>query len=1353
MLRGIVKRFSGDPTKRAISEYRALVEAINALEPEFEGLTDEALKAKTAEFRQRLADGASLDDLLPEAFATVREASKRTIGLRHYDVQLIGGAVLHSGQIAEMRTGEGKTLVATLPMYLNALEGQGVHLITVNDYLARRDARWMAPIFIFLGLSVGVLQMGSRTENSKKAFLIDLTKEHQQEDLDQLVLVDRIEAYQADITYGTNSEFGFDYLRDNMTMNYHARVQRGHHYAIIDEVDNVLIDEARTPLIISGPSYDDAENYQKMALVVKRLGAADAEVNEKDRTVVLTELGEAKVEQGLGIALRDPERPEDVSPEQERMMGYLQQALKAQFLFKRNKDYLVQGGQVIIIDEFTGRLMPGRRWSDGLHQAVEAKEGVKVEPENVTHATITIQNYFRMYKKLSGMTGTALTEAEEFEKIYKLEVQAIPPHVEYLALSDATDLEQLKAKDEYGYEYTYYASVNDPERQPALWKRKDYPDVVYRTEEAKLRSIVAEIVQMHVIGRPVLVGTTSVENSERLSNRLKAESVRRLLDTLILRDAWFEQNERQEDGRAIMALSFLNEPLEKINSGQMRQMAKQLNLPATLEHPDNLQRLMAIMGLAEEDKPRLQEVLKRGISHEVLNARKHTEESQIIAGAGAYGAVTIATNMAGRGVDIKLGGEMAEEVLTAVNRVLRRTGTSDPFEMTLENRRTALKKLSPSDYGIYAAEVQLFLQSLEEMQKVKDLGGLHVVGSERHDARRIDNQLRGRAARQGDPGSSRFYLSLQDELMRLFGGQQVEGLMLRLGMDDAIPLEHGLVSRVVEQSQTRVEGANFDSRKHLLEYDDVLNSQRATVYAQRDRIFLKDDLSDDVREMLQTEVARRVPLNLAEEEGPWKLLAWLEQIQPTMIAAGLAYPSFTYRLLLDDLKAAGATQRDQARAALLALAEASLNTEAEHLQRSAEDLLEQHETRLEELLDERQETLDTFIEGLRYTDETDTRSGRELQTEAEALLGVPLKLDGPQQRLLREDPRTAASLLEDQVEQALTGQMVQRALAAVERRLNQSLGMNPADLADKEWDEIRAAILAAVEAAYDARRGQLLGEQGQVGRDMAAMLAEMPETLTEQHLLQLLLTMPQGEMTAFDAKTHRQIKIRVNRLTYVYHAGRLLDDADGEELADRVIDHLEDALDALTQAYGQAVWKRQSETAPAMLRPATRARLTELLGQETFDRIKSQPLASVPADLQPAVQEELGRQELTETYRNLILRVISELWVEYLTQMEALRVSIGLEAYGQRDPLVQYKAQASQMFARLFDDMRSGVVHNMFTAGIARPSAPPPPQVTAQQPAAPTPGGAASQTPAAQQNPPPSSSGAKRGRRGRRGKK
>ncbi len=441
MLKKIVKIFGGDPNKRAIDQFSQVVDEINRLEPEFEKMSDEALRAKTAEFRQRLAQGETLDEILPEAFAAVREASKRTIGLRHFDVQLIGGIVLHQGKIAEMRTGEGKTLVATLPLYLNALTGKGVHLVTVNDYLARRDARWMAPIYNLLGLSVGVLQMAARTENGKKAFIVDLERESPHEDQHQLRMVPRDEAYRADIVYGTNSEFGFDYLRDNMAMRLEDRVQRGHYYAIIDEVDNVLIDEARTPLIISGPAQDEAEWYIRMAQVVRQLRPEDYEISEKDRNVTLTELGEAHVEELLGMALRDPDRPEDVTPEQARMLGYLEQALRAQFLFRRNKDYLVQGGKVVIIDEFTGRLMPGRRWSDGLHQAVEAKEGVRVQEENVTYATITIQNYFRMYQKLAGMTGTALTEAEEFDKIYKLDVIAIPTNLEYIASRPGSDLE------------------------------------------------------------------------------------------------------------------------------------------------------------------------------------------------------------------------------------------------------------------------------------------------------------------------------------------------------------------------------------------------------------------------------------------------------------------------------------------------------------------------------------------------------------------------------------------------------------------------------------------------------------------------------------------------------------------------------------------------------------------------------------------------------------------------------------------------------------------------------------------------------------------------------------------------
>src|SRR5574341_1544238 len=559
MLQKFISAVGGNPHKREIEKLSEIVDQINSLEPEFEKLSDEALRAKTEEFRAKLTplssppvggkegglekmggEGEGLDEkgrydaeqdaleaVLPEAFAAVREASKRTIGLRHYDVQLIGGIVLHRGGIAEMKTGEGKTLVATLPLYLNALVGRGAHLVTVNDYLARRDARWMGPIFQALGLSVGVLQMAAVTENGKKAFLVDFEKESPHEDQNHLRLVDRVEAYRADITYGTNSEFGFDYLRDNMAMRLSDRVQRGHYYAIVDEVDNVLIDEARTPLIISGPASGDLEWYGRMAQVVKQLRSEDYEVNEKDRVVNLTEVGMAHVEAILGQPLMDPDRPEDVTPEQARLTGYLEQALRAQHLFKRNKDYLVQGGKVIIVDEFTGRLMPGRRWSDGLHQAVEAKEGVRVEPENVTYATITLQNYFRMYKKLAGMTGTALTEAEEFSKIYNLEVVPIPPNLEYLAFGKEALLVEIKAKDEEGYAFAYFSRREDTEQEPLFYRRKDYPDVIYKSVEAKLRAIVMEIVREHVLGRPMLIGTTSVESSERLSQRLKAEPDRK----------------------------------------------------------------------------------------------------------------------------------------------------------------------------------------------------------------------------------------------------------------------------------------------------------------------------------------------------------------------------------------------------------------------------------------------------------------------------------------------------------------------------------------------------------------------------------------------------------------------------------------------------------------------------------------------------------------------------------------------------------------------------------------------------------------------------------------------------------
>jgi preprotein translocase subunit SecA len=1189
--------------------------------------------------------------------------------------------------------------VATLPLYLNALSGKGTHLVTVNDYLARRDARWMAPIYNLLGLSVGVLQMGSRTESGKKAFLVDLEKESQQEDQHQLVMVDRAKAYLADITYGTNNEFGFDYLRDNMRMSLTDRSQREHHYAIIDEVDNVLIDEARTPLIISGPSHDDAENYVQMAKVVKQLRLEDFEINEKDRTATLTEIGETRVEQIMGVALRDPDRPEDITPEQARLLGFLEQAMRAQFLFKRNKDYLVQGGQVVIIDVFTGRLMPGRRWSDGLHQAVEAKEGVRVQSENITHATITIQNYFRMYEKLSGMTGTALTEAEEFDNIYKLEVVALPSNVEFNASREDASLHPLKDIDEFGYEYTFFAMKDDPINIPIFWKRKDYPDVVYRTVEAKLRAIVKEITTYHCIGRPILVGTTSVENSERLSNRLRTESVRKLMQTLLIRRVWMDKNNRVEDGRLVMPLAYLYEALEKVDIAQMRQMARELGITLNIEEDNNLDILADILMLDKTHKDRLLGVLKKGIPHQVLNARRHTEESQIIAGAGAFGAVTIATNMAGRGVDIKLGGEVAEEILTSVNRVLRRSGFDDPFEMTMEDRLDKLQTLSNEEFGIYASEVNFFIQSMSDMASVKELGGLHVIGSERHEARRIDNQLRGRAARQGDPGSSRFYLSMEDDLMRLFGGQQMDSMMQRLGMDDAIPLELNLVSRIIEQSQTRVEGANFDARKHLLEYDDVLNSQRASIYAQRDHIFTKDDLNEDIVDMLQTEIERRVPDAMDDPEGPWKLLGWLEQIQPSMMVKDEVFPSFTYKLLLESINEKSTSSLEDLLPIMLDIAREAISAEEEHIVNSAINSLDLMQSRFDAQVKERIEFLDTFFEALAYADETDTRSTKELLDELTGLVRVPVKLSNNDQRLLRNDPYQLIDNISEQVENYLVLQSVTRLIGSVERRLLEPLQISPKDLAQDDWKATSHKILTAIKALYEKRRTRYFGENqdGLLANQIQSQLAEADGKIDNHTILRALIEMTQEERKAFDKRTHRQIVIRTSRFSLSYFAAHLLRKQSNDEISEKILTHLMGAQTEMIRVWGLNVWDRVSQSSFKELPEKAAQGIMVVIGESDPEKIKDKKLDSFDEKTKEGILTELGRREITETYRQLILGVISELWIEYLTKMEALRVSIGLEAYAQRDPLVMYKTRASEMFQQLFDDMRLSVVTRMFT--------------------------------------------------------
>ncbi|GAB4464674.1 MAG: hypothetical protein Kow0070_26660 [Anaerolineales bacterium] len=1307
MLKNFVKLFGGDPHKKIIEQLSETVRQINALEAQFEALSDDALRAKTDEFRARLplpspspfsgkmgrdgvgsglseqeqfqAEQDALEEILPEAFAAVREASKRTLGQRHYDVQLIGGIVLHRGSIAEMRTGEGKTLVATLPIYLNALLGRGVHLITVNDYLARRDARWMAPIFNMLGLSVGVLQMAAVTENGKKAFLVDFTRESPHEDQQHLRMVDRAEAYAADVTYGTNAEFGFDYLRDNMTMSLEERVQRGHHFAIIDEVDNVLIDEARTPLIISGPASGNLEWYAKMAQIVKQLKPEDYEVNEKDRTVSITEIGLTRVEQMLGMPLMDPDRPEDVTPEQARLRGYLEQALRAQFLFHRNKDYLVQAGKVVIVDEFTGRLMPGRRWSDGLHQAVEAKEGVRIEPENVTYATITLQNYFRMYKKLAGMTGTALTEAEEFNKIYKLEVVPIPPHLEYQALGKDAPLIEIHTKDEEGYAYSYFAKRDDPEKRPLFYRRKDYPDVIYRTVEAKLRALVMEIVREHVRGRPLLIGTTSVEASERLSLRLKAEPVRRLLQVALVRRLWMEANKREEDGRLIPELAQFNTPLDSLSPDALRKFIQPFGYSTiSLDDPSNLAVILDILRLEEKDTSRLKSVLQGGVPHQVLNARKHTEESQIIAGAGAFGAVTIATNMAGRGVDIKLGGELAEEVVTAVNRVLGKNGYKDPFDMTHEERRAALKQIDPANYGIYAAEVKLFLGYFDDMERVKELGGLHVIGSERHEARRIDNQLRGRAARQGDPGSSRFYLSLEDDLMRLFGGDRVNSLMQTLKVDDSLPLEVRLVGNIIESSQHRVEGANFDVRKHLLEYDDVLNKQRGQIYGQRDRIFLKEDLSDDIHAMLEDEVKQRVQSGLEDKEGPWKLIAWLEEIQPPFMSGDRLFPSFGLSLLLEEL-----ANTDDFAASLLDLITHAVQAENAHHLRAIEELLDRTEEAFNTQLASRLDALDAYFDGLQDMEET-PRPQKMLE-EINALVGMQIRMNGEQLRLLEQDPPRAKELIASAVRGHLTAFYASRVAAAAANRAGDSLGDK---FQVQDWDDAADKILDLTHEALERRREFLVGKNGQIERDIHNL---MPSVLNDTTKLLLLINLAQGARTVFNPKTHRQEKITVQRFSYIHLMAQLLDGMEAETLTEDILTHLEEAEQALASAIGQAEYARISSNATRLADFGEAAR--KAFGEE---RLEESPAGLSESDRE-ALIEALGRRVLNESYRRLLLGATTELWVDYLTRIEALRVSINLEAYAQRDPLVQYKARASEMFAQLMEDIRSLVISRMFT--------------------------------------------------------
>ena len=1288
MLNSIIRMVGGDPNRRDIERFSDWVDEINRLEAEFQDLDDAALREKTTAFRERLAAGEELDDLLPEAFAAVREASRRTIGLRHYDVQMIGGIVLHLGRVAEMRTGEGKTLVATLPLYLNALSGQGAHLVTVNDYLARRDARWMGPIYDALGLTVGVLQEASRTDNARKAFVFDPMRESTQEDVHQLRLVDRGQAYAADITYGTNNEFGFDYLRDNLALRREERVQRARNFAIVDEVDNILIDEARTPLIISGPAAEEQTEYKHMAQVVRQLRPEDYEINERDRTAVLTEAGEGRVEELLGQPLSDPDRPEDVTPEQARLTGHLTQAMRAELLFRRNRDYLVQGGQVVIVDEFTGRLMHGRRWSDGLHQAVEAKEGLEVQPENVTYATITLQNYFRLYAKLSGMTGTALTEAEEFDKIYKLNVVPIPTNLEYIASRAESDLTEVPYKEENN-KFFFFSRTSDP-KTPVFWRRKDFKDVIFRTEEAKYRAVCTEILQMNSLGRPVLMGTTSVERSEVLSERMRAEPLRKLALTIILRDAWCAAHNIQEDGRVIEELQPLGQPLGTLTPAALRAVAKPLSASLNPEDAANLDRLLAVLALPEEARPRLLQSLQKGIPHQVLNAKKHAEESQIITGAGAFGAVTIATNMAGRGVDIKLGGELAEEIVAAINRVLRRAGVDDPYDMTNTDRLKHLEAATAEQIGVYASEVEFFRKHMREEQKVRELGGLHVLGSERHEARRIDNQLRGRAGRQGDPGSSRFFLSMEDDLMRRFGGEQVSNMMQSMHIDDAIPLESGLVGRMIEQAQSRVEGANFDVRKHLIEYDDVLNKQRAKVYEMRERIYEKDDLIDDIRAMLGEDIRRHITLSRKDGE-PWKLIGWLEDVQPTLrFSDGSVRPSFANRVIIEELMEEPAGVRLQK---IVDLAARALEEEAQHLRAAFDKQMESISEHAREWERENRDALETALEGVEIEakEKGEPLAPRALLDAAGAAAAIDTKAV-PRELLAPERARDLRQHLLGLTGEAAWVRASTQAAAWLQRRT----GLLPERAAapDEAFDGAVERLHNQLEKALDDRRARVLQEVSD------QIKAAGPSAAGENELAGLLAAVTMRTQTFFDQRTHQRRAVAAAQFSWIHLAAKLAvsDSSRGDdELAERVEAHLLESLDMVSAEWGRRYWHQIAEQTLDSLAEDLQTAIRETMpGAGTKLAPATVPMRQWPEHLRPLAIEAIGHRVIRQAHRELMLGIIGQSWVEYLTQMEALRTSVGLEAYAQRDPLVQYKSSAFDLFQALMQDVRSGVVSRLF---------------------------------------------------------
>lgn len=1294
----------GNPITLALRHGTYLVEKINGLEPDFVKLTDTQLKSCTQQFRARLSRGETIDDLLVEAFAAVREASKRSLGMRHYDVQLIGGVLLHQGKITEMRTGEGKTLMATLPLYLNALCGRGSHLITANDYLARRDARWMYPIFAALGMSVGVLQLNTLDPSTPIGYLVDPSIETAFEATRHLKLEGRSAAYFADVTYGTCSEFGFDYLRDNLVMRISERVSREHFYAILDEVDNILIDEARTPLIISGASGENGTWYSKMAQIVRGLHSSDVDVDEKNKSVSLTDTGVFRVEDALGFSLRNPETPELITSEQEHISTFLEQALRAQFLYRAGVDYLVQGGKIVIVDDFTGRLVPGRRWADGLHQAVEAKEGVTVEPDTMTQAMITIQNFFRMYEKLAGMSGTAATESEEFYKIYKLDVMPLSSRLEYAATRPGSDLVLIEKKDGDGYPYKFYGRKGpDSASEPIFWVRQDFPDMVFRTEEAKLRAIVKDIVRRHTIGQPLLVGTTSVENSVFLSSRLSPSMLGILMRTVLIRALYLMSSGRRSSERSIALLRPLDLPLESIGHLVSGHDVSQFEVPSSIDPllPANLDRLLAILNIPLGNKDDLVQILQNGVPHQVLNAKRHADEAKIIACAGAFKVVTVATNMAGRGVDIKLGGELDDDVIGIVNMVLEKTGC-DAFGLSHEERLEAVKKLPTFNLGENRRQIELFRAFMDNMRKVKMLGGLHVIGSDRHEARRIDNQLRGRASRQGDPGSSRFYLSFEGDLLRKFGGDRMKAFTGILGTDESIPVEGKTISGVVTQTQVQVEGSNFDARKRLLEYDDVLNLQRDRIYAQRDQLMEKANILGDVENLLRIELSKRVPDMLAEKDGAWRLLQYLETILPDSLGGTAEYPSFAVQILIDDLTSRnpkGWESRRKFEESLLDLASRALSAEQMHSTATVNQIAEHISGEAEGLrLDLYQAVEDLFSEGrdvlVPANDLADFLQRLTKLSEENHFQSLAGKNKwATNQESLNDDLHTL-------VDAAVTIVALKRLAESAKRRVGINLSLDPAYMLAYKWDRVVQQLTVGLLNSFASRSQQLLGESGQIARDLVVETGRVQSLpIPNSEVLRSML----GRMAWENSMPGQQPAIRLN---YIYLVSDILATQNAAMVQKRVIDHLNGALSALYRIYGRMQLGALMERNFSIdnLLPAVRTFVVDEIKEPLATEVAGISFADIQLAAARAIEPALGKWQMNEICRDYLLHLITGYWIEYLTKIEALRTSVSMESYAQKDPLNAYKRRAAEMFDELISDIRSALVRSLFNFTLSKKS-------------------------------------------------